>query len=215
MSPTTTTCPNSVCGKPLNLPTSAVGQSLSCPHCDTGIAVALGSDGQPIARTVAKAKRGPGFALLGVLLVVALAPFFVCGGAFWWLHQPSGREIGRHNLGHGRHLHIWSKGDAWGDPVCVCYRITQNGRELCSATFIGVDHGEQFEFRTAFADNGNLACVYEVNLAADDSEFLIIYDAEHHETWPRDDKDRSRWLALYAKLRAANPDFPRVRHFEQ
>jgi hypothetical protein len=211
-------CPNPQCGKPLNLPVAVLGQPLSCPHCHTGIAVSLGPDGQPTS-TIAirhgqepKAFRLLWFVMLGVLVI---SPFACCGFGFWWILEPSGRRLGDYDIGQGRQVHIWSKEEAWGDPVGVYYRITQERTEVCPTTWIGVDHGERFEFRTAFADDGKVACVYEVNLAADDSEYVIIYDAERGETWPRDDKDRGRWLELYRKLRAANPDFPKVRHFEQ
>lgn len=64
------TCPNPVCGKPLNLPAAVIGQSLNCPHCGTGIAVTLGPDGKPTAPAATRTGRVPnsllvpGFALL-------------------------------------------------------------------------------------------------------------------------------------------------------
>ncbi|MFY7952959.1 MAG: hypothetical protein ACOVT5_10655 [Armatimonadaceae bacterium] len=64
------TCPNPLCGKPLNLPAAVLGQPLRCPHCETGIGVARGPDGKPTTPVAVKTGRVPkmflvpGFALL-------------------------------------------------------------------------------------------------------------------------------------------------------
>lgn len=83
------TCPNDACRRPLNLPATAVGQPLSCPHCGVGIAVAFGPDGQPTPPTPLGPVRRvpamflvPGFALIILGLAGAFANGYIAGDAF-------------------------------------------------------------------------------------------------------------------------------------
>lgn len=87
------TCPNPTCAKPLNLPAAAVGQPLSCPHCGTGIRVALGPDGKPTPPEAVKSGRVPkmfvvpGFALLILGAAGVFANGYVAASA---LFEPGG-----------------------------------------------------------------------------------------------------------------------------
>lgn len=87
------TCPNPLCGKPLNLPAAVVGQPLSCPHCRNGIAVTLGPDGTPTATTAVKTGRVPGMFLVPgfALLILGAGGFFANGYiAVTALFEPGG-----------------------------------------------------------------------------------------------------------------------------
>ncbi len=80
-------------------------------------------------------------------------------------------------------------------------------------TFIGVDRGQAFDFRTAFADGGRLACVYEGGPAAPHPRLSIIYDAGSGKSWPRlMDEMPPGWAEMHAdwlrRLRAENPSLP-------
>jgi hypothetical protein len=81
-------CPNPPCAKPLNLPAAAVGRPLACPHCGTGIAVALGADGRlttPTAVTTGRVPKMflvPGFALLILGAAGLFSNGYIAGTAF-------------------------------------------------------------------------------------------------------------------------------------
>ena len=151
---------------------------------------------------------------------IFLAFIAVCGGGVWWFFQPPGRHIGSFDIGNGLTVRIWSEGE-WIEPhVGMYYEIVENGKIVCPTTWFGVDHGQQFEFKTASADGDDeekLRCLYEVNSARNTSEFLIIYEIESRESWPRmgDGEQRGdpavmrKWHERYWKLRDANPGFPR------
>lgn len=85
-------CPNPLCGKPLHLPTAVLGQPLRCPHCDSGIAVTLGPDGQPTPTAVTTGRVPkmfliPGFALLILGAAGLFSNGYIAGAA---LFEPSG-----------------------------------------------------------------------------------------------------------------------------
>ena len=152
---------------------------------------------------------------------VLLAFVALCGGGLWWLFGPPGRHIGSFDIGQGREVRIWSEGD-WLEPVGMYYQISEGGEVVWPKSHIGVDRGQRFEFRTASAAGGKLSCVYEVNSATNRPPFLIIYDSETHESWPRlKDGDWSgdpavmrKWQDRYRKLRDDNPEMPKFRGFE-
>ena len=81
MSSSVITCPNPLCGKPLNLPAAVLGRPLACPHCQTGIDVTLGPDGKPAATTAVKTGRVPGMFLVPgfALLILGAGGFFSNG----------------------------------------------------------------------------------------------------------------------------------------
>lgn len=86
MADTVITCPNPSCGKPLNLPESAVGRPLSCPHCKTPISITRNPDGtltEPVV--LPSSKRVPGMFLLPgfALLILGGAGVFINGYVAW------------------------------------------------------------------------------------------------------------------------------------
>jgi len=73
------TCPNPACSQPLKLPSEAVSQPLSCPHCRSALRVALTPEGTLESATLAAAGWRvprqyfvPGLALLMVGLTAIL-----------------------------------------------------------------------------------------------------------------------------------------------
>lgn len=155
-----------------------------------------------------------------VLAAMLLAVGTMCCGLWWAIHP--GRSIGTFDIGDNRQVRIWSEGK-WFEPyVAIYYQISEADKLLCPTTYLNHDHGQRFDFRTAFSDDGKLACVYEVTLAVTDSDFLIIYDTVNQESWPRmgyadqisDPRVMKKWRDRYRRLRSANPEFPKVRFFE-
>ncbi len=83
------TCPHPSCRQPLNLPTDAIGKSLSCPHCGTRIGLAMNPDGTPgeprvvgSVRWVPRMFLVPGFALLILGVAGTLVNGYVFADAY-------------------------------------------------------------------------------------------------------------------------------------
>ena len=170
------------------------------------------------------------FSLGGALLLGGL-----CGGCLWSaLEHP--RFSQTYDIGGGRTLAVWSirrdvlkdylrYGDLDTDPnpLMVYYRVDAGGREVVGATFLEHDDGGEYRFRVALADGGRLACVYEVTRAADNHNFLLMYDAESGESWPRvrDNETNQRpsvvakWRGRFRRLKAEHPELPSPEPFDE
>jgi hypothetical protein len=129
------------------------------------------------------------------------------------------------DIGGGRTLRVWSVYDAGWDysPLMIWYRVDQGTTELVHKTFLEHDDGGEYHFNAVFAEGGRLACVYEVARARVNSYYLLIYDAESGESWPRlrDDETEdmpgvlAKWRARYRRLKAANPGLPAPEPFDE
>ena len=147
----------------------------------------------------------------------ALATLAVCilATLVWrYLYQP----IASFNLGKGRHISIWSE---WifhdtGVRQMMCEIRDANGA-LGLPRYLGGDWGKPLEFRLAFADDKNLACVWSPKPGSPDL-YMIIYDAQSRDCYTLYYQDdtmrmphvRKRWMERYARLRAANLELPEV-----
>lgn len=100
------TCPNPACAKPLNLPAAAVGRPLSCPHCRTGIGVALGPDGTPTAPTVVPTRRVPAMFLVPAFALIILGAGSLFGHGYIagdiFTRPDASREYARLMLNYAR-----------------------------------------------------------------------------------------------------------------
>jgi hypothetical protein len=105
----------------------------------------------------------------------------------------------------------------------IYYRVDAGCREVVHTTFLEHDDKGQYEFQVVQADDGRLACVYEVTRAADSHYFLLMYDAESGESWPRlrDDETRqmpdvvAKWRERHRRLKAAHPELPSPEPFDK
>jgi hypothetical protein len=96
----------------------------------------------------------------------------------------------------------------------VYYRIEQGGQEIIPQTFFEHDDGEDYHFSLAFANEGKLACVYEVSRYRKTCYYVLMYDAESGESWPRVREDetrtdvsvRQKWRSRYQRVRSENPE---------
>ncbi len=144
----------------------------------------------------------------GLLLVVAS-----CAGGLSLLNP--GRGIATVPIGNGRAVRIWSEGD-WLDYTDVLYEVREGGRIVVPPTFMGTDRGERLDFRSASTADGKLWCVYESTRGTHDPWFVIVYDVETGESWPRSWMDESfndpavsrKWRDRYRRLRSENRGLP-------
>src|SRR5262249_16224163 len=105
----------------------------------------------------------------------------------------------------------------------VYYRVESRSGVLVRQTFLDHDDEGEYEFRAVTADGGRLACVYEVTRAANNSYFLLLYDADSRPSWPpaRDDETKwmpgvvAKWRQRYRRLKAEHPDLPAPEPFDQ
>jgi hypothetical protein len=147
-----------------------------------------------------------------------------CGGCLWWgIEWP--RFDYEFDIGRGRTLCIWSiRRDFEIDvnPPMIYYRLDQWDKVLVPMTFLEPDDGGEYQFKVVFADGGRLACVYEKVLAKKYSSYLLIFDADSGESWPRlrDDETEShpgvmdKWRERYRRLKAENPELPTPEPFK-
>lgn len=149
----------------------------------------------------------------GLLLLGGL-----CGGCVWSAFERP-RFYQRFEIGGGRTLTVWSirrdflhDFDPDPNPLMVYYRVDMGTRELVPKTFLDHDDEGDYRFRVASADEGQLACVYEVNRASEDPSLLLMYDAQSGESWPRTGRETGevsdRWRERYGRLKAENPELP-------
>lgn len=149
----------------------------------------------------------------------------VCSLSSWcvWFDKPRPRFSQEFDIGGGRTLRVWSIRDdrdwSYPCPLMVYYRIDSGGSELVHTTLREHDDGKAYEFRVAITADGKLACVYETARACS-SYYLLIYDAESGESWPRVREDETRqmphvqtkWRERYRRLKAEFPELPAPRH---
>jgi hypothetical protein len=164
---------------------------------------------------------------LGGLLVVG----GVCSGCLWSVMERL-RFSQSFDIGGGRTLRVWSIRRGILDdlsqftdpnPLLVYYRVESRSGELVRQTFLEHDDEGEYEFRSVTADGGRLACVYEVTRAANNFYFLLMYDAESRESWPRvrDDETNqmpgvvAKWRERYRRLKAEHPELPAPEPFGQ
>jgi hypothetical protein len=151
-----------------------------------------------------------------VVAVLVLSSTAICAGCTSILFP--GRELGTFEIGNNGRVRIWSELNSWNHAFPgVYYSVEVSGEMMVPRTFIGVDAGDDFTFRTASAEGGRIACVYEVNRATTDSQYFIIYDSATGASWPRHSEQhwQQKWRECYHKLRAAAADVPVVRSWEE
>jgi hypothetical protein len=115
------------------------------------------------------------------------------------------------DIGGGRTLRVWS--DRRG---LVYYRIDADGQEVIHTTFLDHDDNGEYAFRMVSADGGRLVCVYEVTRAANNVDFLLMFDATADESWPRTFTEEggyieyaaAKWRERHRRLKADNPELP-------
>lgn len=122
------------------------------------------------------------------------------------------------DLGGGRILSVWSSRGSFPylGPRLVCYRIDAVAQELVPSTFLNTDAGGDYVFRCVQADQGRVACVYDVRRAEWNPYFLIMYDAPSGESWPRVRADEAnddpavieKWRLRHRRLKEEHPDLP-------
>lgn len=146
-------------------------------------------------------------AATGVLLLVSIA---ACSWCAWEITRPRGRELANIDIGGNRTVRIWSEEDLgeWG-VTCIYYEILENGQVIVPPLFMGSDRGQRFEFQAAFADSGRLACIWQTNREAKGFPWIIIYDNNTRESWPKirwcEKKGQpGDWEARYRVLQAEN-----------
>jgi hypothetical protein len=143
------------------------------------------------------------------LSVVAVAIVATCGWCTWVLVKPGGRTLANIEIGGNRIVRIWSKEDTKDWRWCVYYEIIENGEEIVPAMYLTSDRGEPFEFQAAYADNGNLACVWQSNPKVQ-FDWVILYDNATRESWPQvwwceQRSDPREWEGRYRRLQDENP----------
>jgi hypothetical protein len=155
---------------------------------------------------------------LGGLLVLG----GLCGGCLWSaLERP--RFTQTFDIGGGRTLTVWSirrdfllDFDPDPNPLMVYYRVNAGTQELVPKTFLDHDDGGEYQFRVVQADGGRLACVYDTARAIDHHYFLLMFDADSGESWPRvrDDETNQqppvvdKWRGRFGRLKAEHPGLP-------
>jgi hypothetical protein len=156
---------------------------------------------------------------LFLILLVLLLISAVCGGCFWIVSPYE--NIGRFNIGDGYALYVWTHIDHFeiepGFPR-VYYQITRGSRVVVRHGYIGLHRGELFDFKIVFAENGQLACVYNGSTSA-----FLLFDLRTEESYPRhshhDANGRpipmDRWVERVRILRRENPGMPQVPGFEE
>jgi len=152
-------------------------------------------------------------------LLVLLLISAVCGGCFWVVSPY--QNIGRFDLGDGYALYVWTYTDHFeiepGFPR-VYFQITRGAIVVVPITFIRVHRGGLFDFKTVFAENGHLACVYSEGT----SDFLF-FDLRTEESYPSRRTHAAdgrpipvdRWVERFRILRRENPGMPQVPDFEE
>lgn len=96
-------------------------------------------------------------------------------------------------------------------------QITRGATVVVPQTYIGLHRGQLFNFKTVFAENGQLACVFSEGT----SDFLL-FDLRTEESYPRHSHHdangrpipRDRWVERFRILRRENPGTPQVPGFE-
>ena len=125
------------------------------------------------------------------------------------------------DIGNGRRVKVWAVEEhAPFEPVVRLgyYQIQEDGNVAVPGCawfleqhFLDQRHGGEYEFRVAFADSGDLACVYEAHRYQRDSSYILLYDAASGESWPRrrgsslDPAVERKWRARYRRVCVSNP----------
>lgn len=94
--------------------------------------------------------------------------------------------------------------------------MDSGGQEVVPTTWLEHDDGAEYEFRAVLADGGRLACVYETTRAAANPFYVLIYDPETGESWPRAWTEqggtfreaKGRWRDRVRRVRAEHPSLP-------
>jgi hypothetical protein len=123
------------------------------------------------------------------------------------------------DFGGGRVLRVWSIfADDWMEPHprSVFYQIERGTTVLVPKTWLDCDDGSDYIFDTAFADRGQLSCVFEVTRARDESTYLLMFDAASGESWPDDrhPEHLEKWRGRYERLKRENPGLPTPEEFQ-
>src|SRR5262245_52962680 len=122
---------------------------------------------------------------IGVALPL-LVPLVLCGGCLWgvWPY----RNLGTCDLGGGYALQVW----VWEHPFdldsrgpSIYYRVTRGSRVVVAKTWLGRYRGEPMRLRTAFADHGRQACVYNDKAFLEYTFDFFLFDLVTEECWPR------------------------------
>ncbi len=151
------------------------------------------------------------------VLVTSMAICAVCSW-FIWFDKPQARFSQEFNLGDNRILRVWSIRNerSLGDPcpLMIYYRIDQNRTELVPTTFIDLDDQGTYHFKALIAENGQLACVYDVKRGTEDCFMTILYDTQSGESWPRDRDNwsfyleiKKKWRERFERVKREHPDY--------
>lgn len=128
------------------------------------------------------------------------------------------RDVADVDIGEGYRIKIWTESPGlynqdwdWDVAHPIIYsKITRLEQTVVSTTYIGLDYEYDYDIKTAFAEDGNLVCVYDTNLW--DSGIFIVFDIVSGEAWYGycyDDESKVRkWNDRYNRLRLENPELP-------
>jgi hypothetical protein len=161
--------------------------------------------------------------LVCISILIACIPFLCCWGL---LFQEKHRFSYKLDIGNGHTLKVWSGygSDPFGPATqMIYYQIDRGWTEVVHTTFVEHDDGGLYEFRTVFAEQGALVCVYEINRAVKNSFLVFIFDFNCRKSWPRDrggepgmrSPEDIVWRMQFQKLKAENPDLPTPDCFRQ
>lgn len=152
-------------------------------------------------------------------MAVALVPMMACVWFAVTLVSGSTRPLAVVDLRTGQRLRLWSETPdlAHWDPdvadPALYYEVTRGSEVLVSKHFLTIDSHPDHDIRVAYAADGSLVCVYDVNHW--DDGLFVIYDVASGAVWPgastgADDPEvEQRWSDRFHLLKAANPDLPR------
>jgi hypothetical protein len=131
-------------------------------------------------------------------------------------------EIAVIDLKNGYVVRIWkaypkiSEGFREGGGWDVNYSISRQGVDIVpeGGLFMNVYNSDPgpYLFKTAFADNGRLICIYDANAG---SIPQIMIEVSSGDTWPAHTEEeflnptvKKKWFARYQQIRQENPNLP-------